>query len=59
MRGQLLAECRAAADDPRVRLAARQLGELGRAHDDLITDLRLGRRRLPPFQTPAGPAGMA
>ncbi|MGW4529161.1 DUF4254 domain-containing protein [Amycolatopsis sp. NPDC004378] len=59
MRGQLLADTHAAADDPRVRLAARQLGELGRAYDDLVTDLRLGRRRLPTFQTPAGPAGMA
>jgi hypothetical protein len=59
MRGQLLADTRAAADDPRVRLAARQLGELGRAYDDLVTDLLLGRRRLPVFQTPTGSAGMA
>ncbi|MFD2464185.1 DUF4254 domain-containing protein [Amycolatopsis samaneae] len=59
MRGQLLAEVRTAASDPWVRLAARQLGELARAYDDLVTDLLLGRRHLPVFQTPAGPAGMA
>jgi hypothetical protein len=59
MRGQLLAEDGHAATDPQVRLAARQLGELGRAYDDLVTDLLLGRRQLPVFQTTAGPAGMA
>jgi hypothetical protein len=36
-----------------------QLGELGRAYDDLVTDLRLGRRRLPVLQLPTGLAGMA
>ncbi|MEC3974284.1 DUF4254 domain-containing protein [Amycolatopsis sp. H20-H5] len=59
MRGQLMADARAAVDDPRVRLAANQLGELGRAYDDLVSDLLLGRRRLPVLQTPTGPAGMA
>lgn len=59
MRGQLLAEDGHEAAHPQVRLAARQLGELGRAYDDLVTDLLLGRRQLPVFQTPAGPAGMA
>ncbi|MCR6488346.1 nitrogenase-stabilizing/protective protein NifW [Amycolatopsis sp. OK19-0408] len=59
MRGQLLAEDRHEPADPQVRLAARQLGELARAYDDLVTDLLLGRRQLPVFQTSAGPDGMA
>ncbi|MGY6657633.1 DUF4254 domain-containing protein [Amycolatopsis sp. TRM77291] len=59
MRGQLLADNHLDASDPQVRIASAQLGELGRAYDDLVTDLRLGRRRLPTLQTPTGPAGMA
>ena len=59
LRGQLLAEACVDAGDPQVRVASAQLGELGRAYDDLVTDLRLGRRRLPALQTPAGPSGMA
>lgn len=59
MRGELLADARLDASDPQVRVASAQLGELGRAYDDLVTDLRLGRRRLPTLQTPTGPAGMA
>jgi len=55
MRGQELADSRVAASDPRVRLASAQLGELGTAYDDLVTDLRHGRRRLPTLQTPTGP----
>lgn len=51
MRGQLLADIGAAADDPRVRLAARQPGKRGRPYHDLVTDLQLSRRRLPFFQT--------
>jgi hypothetical protein len=59
MRGQMLAEACVDASDPRVRVASAQLGEPGRAYDDLVTDLRLGRRRLPALQMPTGPAGMA
>ncbi|MFI5593613.1 hypothetical protein ACIA5G_51915 [Amycolatopsis sp. NPDC051758] len=59
MRGLLLAEDGDEATDPQVRLAARQLGEFGRAYDDLVTDLLLGRRQPPVFQTPASPAGIA
>ncbi|VVJ22641.1 Uncharacterised protein [Amycolatopsis camponoti] len=59
MRGQLLADTCTSATDAQVRVASAQLGELGRAYDDLITDLRLGRRRLPELQTPTGPQGMA
>ncbi|WP_146060358.1 DUF4254 domain-containing protein [Amycolatopsis sp. CA-128772] len=59
MRGQLLADARTAARDPQVRVASAQLGELGSAYDDLVTDLRLGRRRLPALQTPTGPPGIA
>lgn len=55
MRGQKLADSHVGASDPRVRLASAQLGELGAAYDDLVTDLQLGRRRLPALQTPTGP----
>lgn len=49
----------AADDTPSARLGTRvarhQLGELSSAYDDLITDLRATRRRLPRYQTPTGP----
>jgi hypothetical protein len=59
MRGQLLADARMEVGDPQVRIVSAQLGELGVAYDDLVTDLLLGRRRLPAWQTPTGPSGTA
>ncbi|MEV6871660.1 hypothetical protein [Amycolatopsis sp. NPDC051128] len=58
VRGQLLADAHVDASDPQVRVASAQLGELGRAYDNLVTDPRLGRPRLPALQTPTGPSGM-
>lgn len=36
-------------------MSLRQLGELSTAYDDLVSDLRMGRRRLPDWQTATGP----
>ncbi|MET9260519.1 DUF4254 domain-containing protein [Amycolatopsis sp. NPDC004079] len=57
--GRIPAGARARDHDARARRATAQLAELVCAFDDLATDLRLGRRRLPVRQTPDGPSGSA
>lgn len=59
MRSRLLAEDDDPAAGAGARVALHQLGELCTSYDDLVTDLLSGRRRLPLYQTPAGPGAVA
>lgn len=59
-RSRLIAENDTGPAGPaRARVALHQLGELCTGYDDLVADLRAGRRRLPLYQTPTGPDTVA